>query len=107
MKTTETAKHAPGSYYYDTESDHRYIRQESSDRVIAHVDDNAYPDKSHAWAEEQIEAHGHLLASAPDLWKELGGIATNLEEGQTVTIQPGSVKAASILAAIAKAEGRA
>lgn len=45
----------------------------------------------------------HLLAAAPDLEYELGGIADLLNDDETVTIEPGSVKAANILAAIAKA----
>ncbi len=45
-----------------------------------------------------------LLAAAPDLLHELGGIADALAADETITIEPGSVKAKRIEAAIAKAE---
>lgn len=52
------------------------------------------------------EANGHLIAAAYDLDYELGGIADALAAGDTVTIEPGSVKAVRIAIAIAKAAGK-
>jgi hypothetical protein len=62
-----------------------------------------------ACAEDHLSesiANARLIAAAPDLLAELGGIADALAEGRTVTIESGSVKAERIRAAIAKAEGR-
>ena len=49
------------------------------------------------------EANIALIAAAPDMKHELGGIADALNAGETVTIEPGSIKGERILAAIAKA----
>ena len=54
-----------------------------------------------------LEEHARLLAAAPDLERELGGIADALAAGETVTIEPGSVKAEKIRLAIAKAKEKA
>ncbi len=52
-------------------------------------------------------ANAVLVAAAPDLLHELGAIADALRAGETVTIEPGSVRAGAILAVVAKAEGGA
>jgi len=49
------------------------------------------------------QANARLIASAPELFHELDVILAELEDGHTVTIEPGTVKAAHIRAAIAKA----
>ena len=50
------------------------------------------------------DLYDNLPAGFYDLLRELGGIAGALEDGETVLIEPGSVKAASIHAAITKVE---
>ena len=50
-------------------------------------------------------ANADLIAAAPELEHELGGIADALTAGETVVIEPGSVKASRIAAAIAAATG--
>jgi hypothetical protein len=52
-------------------------------------------------------ADAALIAAAPELFRELDAISAALEAGETVTIEAGSIKAARIHAAIAKAKGRA
>lgn len=76
MNTQHASKHTPGPCYYDTESDHRYIRQESTDRPVARITDSAYPDKSHAWTEDEMTAHGHLFAAAPTMYNYLTLLAS-------------------------------
>lgn len=49
------------------------------------------------------DANARLIAAAPDLEYELGGIADLLNDGEIVRIEPGSVKALRIMAAIDKA----
>lgn len=56
--------------------------------------------------EEVNEANAKLLIAAPELLHELGGIDDALAHGETIHIEPGSVKHAAISAAVAKAEGR-
>ena len=51
-------------------------------------------------------ANANAIAAVPEMMHELGGIADALAAGGIVTIEPGSVKAAAIAKAIAKAEGR-
>ena len=50
-------------------------------------------------------ANARLMAAAPEMHKELDAIAVAIESNETVTIEPGSLKAERIKAAIAKAKG--
>ncbi|MCI0456914.1 MAG: hypothetical protein L0Z62_08045 [Gemmataceae bacterium] len=50
------------------------------------------------------EANAYLIRAAPALFREPDAIAAALEAGETVVIEPGSVKAAAITAALARVE---
>jgi hypothetical protein len=52
---------------------------------------------------EELRANALLWAAAPVLFRELDAICAALEEGETVVIEPGSIKAARLLAALADA----
>jgi len=54
---------------------------------------------------EVIALSYETIAAAPDLFKELDAILAALEAGETVTIEPGSVKAHAIGTAVGKANG--
>lgn len=51
-------------------------------------------------AGEQGEANARLISGAPKLFRQLDAILAALEEGETVVIEPGSVKAQWIKEAI-------
>lgn len=55
---------------------------------------------------QERDGNGRMIEAAPELFKELDAISAALENGETITIESGSVKAARISAAIDKATGR-
>ena len=97
---TNETKHTPGPWEPELhEGCWRITTYADGAKVVTaavHGDDDFSP---------VYAANARLIAAAPELEYELGGIADALSAGETVLIEPGSVKASRIHAAIAKVTG--
>jgi len=101
VSKTQTEKHSPGPWtahigapLYDEDE------YALGDCQVTAADDEHVAD---CGGLTNAPANARLIAAAPDLEYELGGVADALAGGQIVIIEPGSVKAERIRAAIAKA----
>jgi hypothetical protein len=63
------AKHTPGPWYRSINGG--TIRQESSDLVVAMIDDGGHVSERDLIPTGQCEANAHLIAAAPDLLEAL------------------------------------
>lgn len=97
---TQNATHTPGPWEWQAavgdEGEFDLVRKGFSvgdyDSILHHGAD---------W--DMTEADRRLIAAAPEMFSELDAMVAALEDGETVVIEPGSVKAERIRAAIAKA----
>jgi hypothetical protein len=76
-----------------------HITAQGVPATLAKVSGGPYDDK------DVCRANSHLFAAATELYARLDAIAAALENGETVTIEPGSVWAAQIATALARARG--
>ena len=82
-------------------------RNAKAEREAAEAKAKKEREAAAAKLKKEQDARKRLEAAADELLNELGAIADALKAGETVTIEPGSVKAAGILAVVAAAEGGA
>ena len=101
---TEQAKHTPGPYYID---ENNLVRQESTDAVLATIEDGCHADIADFIAPDQQDANGSLFAAAPELLQACREALADLEgylaEWET---DPALETVQELRAVIAKATGQ-